>query len=394
MGRVRRARKIAVAAAYGGGGIGLIGAGAAGLITAEARLARRTIGQPTGRPPRGDGVYGSLPTAPTWGLGPLRLAMLGDSSAAGFGVHDAHETPGALIAAGLAQATRRPVQLHCVAVVGAESRHLEDQVDHVLNPTAPDVAVIMIGANDVTHQVKPQAAVRLLDQAVRRLRAAGVEVVVGTCPDLGTIEPVSQPLRWLARRWSRQLAAAQTIAVVEAGGRTVSLGDILGPEFAARPRDLFGPDRFHPSVEGYASAATALLPSVCAALAPEAGAGEEQPDARRGEGIRPVALAAVEAVDAAGTEVAAAQVEGSDRGPRGRWALLRHRRRAAIPEVAEAEPAPGTVLDGNADPDGEADGDGADSGDSPLAAAASIPWPTLGGAGRGDLDDRDAVGTG
>ena len=405
--RARRARKIAVAAVYGGGGIGLVGAGAAGLITAEARLARRTIGQPNGRPPRGDGVYGSFPTAPTWGLGPLRLAMLGDSSAAGFGVHDAHETPGALIAAGLAQATRRPVQLHCVAVIGAESRHLEDQVDHVLNPTAPDVAVIMIGANDVTHQVKPQAAVRLLDQAVRRLRAAGVQVVVGTCPDLGTIEPVSQPLRWLARRWSRQLAAAQTIAVVEAGGRTVSLGDILGPEFAARPRDLFGPDRFHPSAEGYASAATALLPSVCAALA-QAGDGEseEQPDARRGEGIWPVALAAVEAVDAAGTEVAAAQVEGNDRGPRGRWALLRHRRRAAVPEVEEAGPGPGT------------DGDLAGTGDAPatsearatehvpatsdapatehvrLAAAGGIPRPTVGGAGRDDLDDRDHVGRG
>ncbi len=385
MSRARRARKIAVAAAYGGGGIGLVGAGAAGLIKAEAQLARRTIGQPNGRPPRGDGVYGSFPTAPTWGLGPLRLAMLGDSSAAGFGVHDPHETPGALIAAGLAQATRRPVQLHCVAVIGAESRHLEDQVDHVLNPTAPDVAVIMIGANDVTHQVKPQAAVRLLDQAVRRLRAAGVEVVVGTCPDLGTIEPVSQPLRWLARRWSRQLAAAQTIAVVEAGGRTVSLGDILGPEFAARPRDLFGPDRFHPSVEGYASAATALLPSVCAALAHAGdgeGEGEEQPDARRGEGIRPVALAAVEAVDAAGTEVAAAQMEGNDRGPRGRWALLRHRRRAAVPEVAEA-PA-----------DLETGMDVVDTGDAKLAAAGSIPRPTVGGVGRDDLDDRDHVDRG
>ena len=45
----------------------------------------------------------------------------------------------------------------------------------------------------------------------------------------------------------------------------------------------------------------------------------------RGEGVRPIALAAVEAADEPGTEVAGAQVGGRDRGPRGRWALLRHR---------------------------------------------------------------------
>ena len=31
--------------------------------------------------------------------------------------------------------------------------------------------------------------------AVRRLREAGAEVVVGTCPDLGAVQPVPQPLR-------------------------------------------------------------------------------------------------------------------------------------------------------------------------------------------------------
>ncbi len=82
----------------------------------------------------------------------------------------------------------------------------------------------MIGANDVTHHVPQRESVSELAMRVVRLRDAGCEVVVGTCPDLGTVEPIQHPLRWLARRWSRQLAAAQTIAVVEAGGRSVSLG--------------------------------------------------------------------------------------------------------------------------------------------------------------------------
>ncbi|CAM5353879.1 SGNH/GDSL hydrolase family protein OS=Streptomyces tendae OX=1932 GN=GUR47_27980 PE=4 SV=1 [Streptomyces tendae] len=139
-----------------------------------------------------------------------------------------------------------------------------------------------------------------------------------------------QPLRWLARRASRQLAAAQTIGVVEQGGRTVSLGDLLGPEFAQNPRELFGPDNYHPSAEGYATAAMAVLPSVCAALGLWP-AEEEHPDALRREGFLPVARAAAEAASEAGTEVAAAMPTG----PRGPWALLKRRRRR---RVTEAEP--------------------------------------------------------
>ncbi|KOG77345.1 GDSL family lipase, partial [Streptomyces varsoviensis] len=77
----------------------------------------------------------------------------------------------------------------------------------------------------------------------------------------------------------------------ERGGRTVSLGDLLGPEFAANPRELFGPDNYHPSAEGYATAAMAVLPTLCAALGLWP-AEEEHPDEARREGILPVARAA------------------------------------------------------------------------------------------------------
>ena len=310
-----------MAAAYGGGGLGLLSAGALGLVRVEAWFARRTIGETTGTPPRSDGVYGEHHDGPL-----LTVAMLGDSSAGGLGVASPHQTPGGMLAAGLAECADRPVRLICPAVVGAQSSDLGRQVALVA-PHRPQLSLVMIGANDVTHRVRPGTAVRHLEDAVRALRELGSEVVVGTCPDLGTVEPVAQPLRWIARRASRELAAAQTIVVVEAGGRTVSLGDILGPEFASSPREMFGPDRFHPSAAGYASAAAALLPSACAALglwfgeAPE----DSRPDARRGEGVRPVAVAAAQAVEQAGTEVAGAELAGREGGPRGRWALLRRR---------------------------------------------------------------------
>jgi lysophospholipase L1-like esterase len=326
-----RARRIAVAAVYGGGSLGLAGGAAVGVLLAETKLARRWIGEPAAEPPAADGAYGHHPGPP------IRLVMVGDSSAAGLGVHQSPDTPGAVIAAGVAALARRPVRLASVARSGAQSSDLDRQVGLALQ-TRPDVAVIMIGANDVTHRVRPSTSVRLLDQAVRRLLDAGVDVVVGTCPDLGTVEPIAQPLRFVARKWSRQLAAAQTIAVVEAGGRTVSLGDLLGPEFSAAPGEMFGPDRFHPSAAGYASLAAALLPSVCSALGLSSPT-EEVPEPARGEGVLPIAEAAAEAATEAGTEVAATQVAGRDRGPRGRWALLRHRRRRPLPVVEPAEPA-------------------------------------------------------
>ncbi len=217
------ARRIATAAAYGGGSIGLLGATLASVLAAEAKLARRTIGIPTEQAPVADGVYGG-------GLGPeLSFVVLGDSSAAGLGVTAPEDTPGALLAAGLSELLDRPVRLTNVAVVGAQSADLRRQVDAAL-PAAPAAAVIMIGANDVTHRVAPATSVRHLGEAVARLREAGCEVVVGTCPDLGTIEPIAHPLRLIARHWSRRLAAAQTVGAVEAGARTVSL------EFAARAR--------------------------------------------------------------------------------------------------------------------------------------------------------------
>src|SRR5919107_1704158 len=336
MSRVSRARKVAAAAAYGGGGLTALGALGIGVITAEMKLARRWIGEPFEPAPQADGVYGA-------GLGaPLELAVVGDSSAAGMGADAPERTPGAVIARGLAAVSGRPVQLRTVAVVGARSSNLPSQLDRLLAIATPDVTVVMIGANDVSHRVRPAESVRHLSHAVERLRKAGSEVVVGTCPDLGTIEPVAQPLRLIARRLSRDLAAAQTVAAVEAGARTVSLGDLLGPEFRRVPAEMFSADRFHPSSAGYAAAAAALLPSVCAAVGlwPDGGA-ERAPDRRRGEGVGPVTRAAVAAVADPGTEVQAVEVAGESRGHGGRWAVLRRRRREPVPS-GSAEPAEGS----------------------------------------------------
>jgi len=334
VGKAAAARRLAAAAAYGGGGLSLLGGALYGLLAGEAKLARRAIGEASGEPPPDPtGWYGRGRPGPA-----LKVALLGDSGAAGYGVDLVVDTPGAHLATGLARAADRRVHLRAYAGVGAQSSDLGGQVERAV-PTDPDLAVILIGVNDITHQVRPASSVRNLAEAVQRLRDADAAVLVGTCPDLGTVRPIPPPLKQLARVWSRRLAAAQAIAVVEQGGRTVSLGAILGPEFDAAPALLFGPDRFHPSADGYRALADVLLPSALAAL----GLGPEsakRPEAFRGEGLRPVAQAAIEAAATPGTELDGTEVAGSRRGVRGLWVELRHRRRhpatdAEAPDDAE-----------------------------------------------------------
>ena len=92
------------------------------------------------------------------------------------------------------------MRLHRYAVVGSLSAGLRPQVESALE-VGPDIAVILIGGNDVTNRTPPGLAVRYLVEAVRALRDAGCEVVVGTCPDLGAIRPIqTAPIPTLNRK--------------------------------------------------------------------------------------------------------------------------------------------------------------------------------------------------
>ncbi len=334
MGTAPGARRLAAAAALGGGGVSVLTGAVYGLLRLEAAAARRTIGETDGRVPDATGWYGRARPGPA-----LRVALLGDSSAAGYGVHTVEQTPGAWLGSGVSEQADRRVHLRSYAVVGAQSSDLLRQVEQARGGE-PDVAVIFIGANDVTHSVLPSASVRHLSEAVRALRAADVAVVVGTCPDLGTISPIQPPLRQVARAWSRRLAALQTVAVVEAGGRTVSLGSILGPEFAAAPALLFGPDQFHPSAAGYEALGRVVVPSVLSAL----GLGEVDetaPREGRGEAVLPIGQAALRASQNPGTEIDGTEVGGATRGVGGRWVTLMRRRlaptgQAEVPDEQDA----------------------------------------------------------
>jgi lysophospholipase L1-like esterase len=196
---------------------------------------------------------------------PLRLVLLGDSAAVGVGVEWLSETIGGqlarLLADGTAESGPRHVLLSSVGVAGSRSADLTTQVARALLGERPDVAVVLIGANDATGLRDPDDAAEHLGNAVRRLRESGVQVVVGTCPDLGAVRSIAPPLRQITAWLGRRVARAQTLAVTQAGGIVVDLGDETGAVFRADAGTLCH-DGYHPSADGYRVWAHALYPAV------------------------------------------------------------------------------------------------------------------------------------
>ena len=233
--------------------------GGAAVLVAEAVAAR---GRRYAQPDMGLAMRASIGPAKAPAL---RLVLLGDSTALGVGVDQVSDTVGGQLAALLVDGPQgRRVELSSVAIAGARSADLEIQVARALVGVHPDIAVILVGSNDAIRLAVPAEAAAHLAAAVRRLRRAGVAVVVGTCPDLGAVRAFAPPLRQLLGWHGRRLGRAQIDAVRAAGGTPVDLADRAGPVFRADAGTLCH-DGFHPSADGYRVWAHALLPAIMAA---------------------------------------------------------------------------------------------------------------------------------
>jgi lysophospholipase L1-like esterase len=157
------------------------------------------------------------------------------------------------------------VEHRVFAVPGARSRGLTGQVDVALG-WRPSLALVVIGANDLTHREPVDAAARALGEAVGRLRVAGAQVVVAPAPDLGAVPHVPVFLREAVRQASDVLRRRQA-EVVQAEGGHVADPDGRASAAFATDASLFSADRFHPSSAGYAVIADSVLPALVEAAA-------------------------------------------------------------------------------------------------------------------------------
>ncbi|SES85105.1 GDSL-type esterase/lipase family protein [Geodermatophilus poikilotrophus] len=192
----------------------------------------------------------------------LRLALIGDSLAYGSGAAGPRDALGPRLAAALTDAGY-DVELSVLAVPGAVSRDLAAQVRRAA-PLGVDLAVVVVGANDLARLVPPAQSAAALSSALADLRAAGTDVVVVPAPDMSTVPWVPPALRPLVQVASATLQRQQAAVARANGAMVAAVPEAVAAAFGTDPA-LFSADRFHPSSAGYAHIAQALVPHVVAA---------------------------------------------------------------------------------------------------------------------------------
>lgn len=188
------------------------------------------------------------------GRGPLlRLLILGDSSAVGVGVAKQQEALAGHLTRALAKQCEARVRWELLARSGVSSAACLQMLQNEYSGSA-DIAVVVLGVNDVVEQVPSRQAVRARESIANRLRNAhGVgHVVFAPLPPVGRFPGLPQPLRWVAGSDARRHDSA---VAAWAGGR-----DDLSHVHIDLPlnRGVMAADGFHPGEPVYRVCGVAL----------------------------------------------------------------------------------------------------------------------------------------
>jgi lysophospholipase L1-like esterase len=188
----------------------------------------------------------------------LDMAWIGDSVSAGVGASSVDSALPRVVAGALG----RPVRLHVFATAGERvAGALAEQVPRLEGlGISPDIVIVQIGANDVTHLTGPGTFREEYERLLDRVRGVGPELVIALgIPAFETTPRFLQPLRalvgWRARRLDREVRGA-----AEAAGATyVDIAGVTADPFDEDPDRYYAADEYHPSDAGYALWAAAVL---------------------------------------------------------------------------------------------------------------------------------------
>ena len=219
------------------------------VLLAQALYLRRTVLRLPEPPGPRNGTLGAGP--------PLRLLILGDSSAAGVGVtHQDEALRGQLVALLAPHAT---VEFKVLAVTGARTGDVLQWLD-ALPSVEFDVVVVALGVNDVTKGVslrrwlRQQA--RLLDRLVQDFGAQ--YVAVSGLPPMRDFPLLPQPLRWvLGRQAERFDRALHRMVQKRVDSSLITIDLRVGAHNMSR-------DGLHPGPDVYAAWAEAVAGQILA----------------------------------------------------------------------------------------------------------------------------------
>ena len=178
------------------------------------------------------------------------IVAVGDSLTAGLGVPEDQAYP-AQLARRLA-ADGHHYRVVNAGVSGETSSGALSRIDWVVSSLAPDIVILETGANDGLRGLDPGLLKTNLDGLVRRLKAAGIQVILAgmhMLPNLGY-------------DYTRAFSAVYPQIAEEHGVLFVPffLDGVAGRA------GLNQPDRMHPTAEGYARVVETVYPYVVTAI--------------------------------------------------------------------------------------------------------------------------------
>lgn len=194
---------------------------------------------------------------------PLRLLILGDSSAVGVGVARQQDALAGHLTRALAEQCKARVSWELLARSGVSSAACLQMLTGDYRGGA-DIAVVVLGVNDVVEQVPSQRAVRSRESIANRLRNAhGVgHVVFAPLPPVGRFPGLPQPLRWVAGGDAQR--HDQAVAAWSRTRDDVSHVPIDMP----LNRGVMASDGFHPGVPVYRVCGVALAEHIATQVWP------------------------------------------------------------------------------------------------------------------------------
>lgn len=178
---------------------------------------------------------------------PVRLLVLGDSTAAGVGAATQELALPGNLARELSTRLGRGVTWRAVGENGGTSGDLVERYLDAATEVPADLVFLSVGANDALGLRPRWAFVRDIRTIVARLKAAspGVTILVSSLPAFSQFVLLPNPLRWNLYLHSTSLEAGARAAV--AGMDNVWMS---GPP-PKYTDGFFASDLFHPSDSGY-----------------------------------------------------------------------------------------------------------------------------------------------
>ncbi len=195
-------------------------------------------------PPRHEGWIKAGPNSTA--KEPIRILLIGDSSAAGVGVIDIKSSLGGQLPGVVSELTKRPVQLRIAGNNSATADQIRDFVVPHLGPEAYDFICLNIGTNDAKNWHRGKTFCKNFGTLIYALRSKfpKARIVWSGIIDMEGIPALPSPLNKILGMRSRILNRNGKILCLERGALAPD------PEWQVIPEN-FSVDGFHASEKGY-----------------------------------------------------------------------------------------------------------------------------------------------